>query len=1138
MKKIKSECEKMFPKFLDVGYNMKQASYFPNSNFAIFTCGQAMMGRVNLDDLSIKSVFIKDLGDTHLKNFQIDLPNQKIYAFGKCTSKRSTSLYALFEVDNPGFAIARRHDLDEPIHQFFLDEAAEKLFVLLNSSISSFQIDKTQGLQASEEVFKGNFKCFDFAEGEWLVSEDNGAVKTFTEDFQKVAQVDLNCVVHRVKYCKGKKNVLVLTESRLIKFSNNFHKKVIFELNSHPTDVCLDQSNGHFYVSTQNGKIIIISPHDDQKLFIPVHNYSIVHFWIDHSNEKIITFAEDSKIGIVGFPQLIETYRIRKQASNLISCGSFNDLVYIDSNKSLIKWDLQRNQFEKLYETETLFSKCLKYYRPKSLILFSDENWIYFMNYESKEIVKKIKLGAKVDINHAIFSDDGDTIYTVVSQNSSIFCTNLNSQEYPKVLNGHDGRITCLSFIKTPTEKILFSGSNDCKIFLWDVAEKYEKIGILEGHKSGVTCLALAKNDTILSGSNDLTIKVWDWRNRVLKVSMTGHSSPIIKIRVDQFNYIHSVSSDGMIICWNPMAFVKVFKFTLRTQILDMVLVQDGQLAAVIDINSIKLMQLQVSKNSFDVIGFESELKYEYIYYLSKILKGELVEYEAKWDDWAVLPYQFNTLQFFCYANLHKHIKLSLNNGAFLVPSPTSEPFTIVTFKRLNRSIKSIFKATRTLLDRNPNALCFIGHSVIIELNRLGHSHLSTFYDEIFCLHFNEDFPKFLNKEKLPRVFCSKSICPIAKDFFPETVAEEEIEGKMNQAETGHMDEVPISLYVSAIGLYLDNGSDESIKLIMSLLQCNNKEIFKTKFIQTLLDMKWDQLKVYQVIKATFYLSYLISLSIYLTTFYQKNTSESKISHQEDEIIAFIVVLSIASLNSFYDFWKMSTNFMFFWTDIWNYLDLARILSLIIYSCCFFSDWAEDFQDEMLIIIAFLSLARGISYLRIFNDTRYLIQLIQNVITDIKSFSIILAYSTFSFSIIQVVQEGNHQGYLSHLKEAFMVNLGQLSIDDSKSGLTWIILALMGILNLLILLNMLISIMGDTFSRTKENSEIANYQEIAQMVLETETVSLNKTLKPEKTFLQLCEADTSVDLEIDMVKNIKRIKGYFKEISQKINSLK
>ena len=1152
MKKIKEQCERLFPKFTDLGYKARQAQFVPYNDYAIFICGQATIGKVQLEEISIKSLNTNNLSDTQLKRFCLDLENQKIYAFGKSLSKKASSLYQLFEIDINSLKSLRSLELSEPIKKLQLIEHEKKVFFLSSTGIYSIEISGDQGLGEITKVIGGKFVGFDWAKGEWVVAEEDGTIKSFTSNFEVIGRVSLGVKALVVKYAKGNKKVLVLTEQRFYKFSNNFQKKVVVELKATPIDLIFDVKRGLVFVSTLEGKMIIISLVVDTTLYIPVHKDSIVYFWINEGMEQIITFGKDTKIGCVKFPKILQSYELKKQASSITFCAEYNEILFIDSKKFLTRWDLTSNSFETLFESNNEMSRCLSYDKTKKMILFSDLEAIYLMKYENKEIFKMIPLKAKVTINNGIFSADGENFFTVVSQNSIIFCYDVNNDNLPRRLKGHDSKINCMVFISSMNQKVLVSGANDGSIFVWNLQKNDKKVAILEGHSLGITCLSLTREQNkIISGSKDMTVKVWDWRNRLLVISLSGHSSPIVKVRVDHSNYIHSVSSDGLVTCWNPRAYVKLFKYSLSREIFDLTLSEDSRLAAYIDTDSIKLIPFQISENTFDVVGPDFHNKYEYIYYLYKILKCEIVNYDPRWDDWAVMPYQFNTLQFYCQANLYRHLRTSLHNGAGLVPSPTSDPFSVVTYKRFDRSIKAIFESTKSLLERNSYCLSFLDHKVIVELNRLGHSHLPLFYEQMFRKYSKDDFPKFVDKKLLPIVKFSKSLYPNCEEFFgkkfeknldladPEsalkTKSSQVLSFAFKKSDSGDAEEVPVSLYVSSIRMFYQSGTKESIEFLMSLIQGHNKEIFRTKFIQTLLDVKWEQLRKFQIIQAAAYLAYLASLSIYLIIF-NKGVIEAELerTHDESDVVPFVVLISIAFMLSCYDFWQMYTNFEFFWKDIWNYLDLARFVTIIVYTVFFFTNFAIEKQNEMMAILAFISFMRGIAFLRIFDDTRYLIQLIQNIIFDIKSFAIILTYSTFSFSVIDMVQSNNTQSYSSFLKQAFMVNLGEFNIDENKSGLTWVILALMGILNLIILLNMLISIMGDTFSRTKENSEIANYEEIAQMVLEIETASISQPASSKKSYLQLCEVDTSASMMNNSERDIKKIKKYLKVITRKL----
>ena len=79
------------------------------------------------------------------------------------------------------------------------------------------------------------------------------------------------------------------------------------------------------------------------------------------------------------------------------------------------------------------------------------------------------------------------------------------------------------------------------------------------------------------------------------------------------------------------------------------------------------------------------------------------------------------------------------------------------------------------------------------------------------------------------------------------------------------------------------------------------------------------------------------------------------------------------------------------------------------------------------------------------------------------------------------------------------------------------------------MLNMLIAIMGETFNKVRENSEIADYIEIAGMVLEIETALYRNRKLGTKTYLQLCEMETILDQKDLLIRDIRKIKKILTE---------
>lgn len=104
-----------------------------------------------------------------------------------------------------------------------------------------------------------------------------------------------------------------------------------------------------------------------------------------------------------------------------------------------------------------------------------------------------------------------------------------------------------------------------------------------------------------------------------------------------------------------------------------------------------------------------------------------------------------------------------------------------------------------------------------------------------------------------------------------------------------------------------------------------------------------------------------------------------------------------------------------------------RIIGLVVYLVLYIYDIKEKRQAISLVII--ISCLRGISYFRLFEETRYMSQLLFSVVKDIKSFAILLLYSSFSISLVFMIQIGDDKDLYQFLKLAYLLNLGQF--DDN-----------------------------------------------------------------------------------------------------------
>lgn len=1119
MRKIRLECQKQFPEFTDLGYKLREAKYIHSLDLAIFICGIGTIGKVSLINNSIQT---KSISETRLMKLTLDYQSETIYFTGRNQYKELENQYVIVEFSLSAFTLKRIWTTNEVIIDIFFCEEEKKIYLLTERGVFLAQVNDMEAI-LFEEIILGDFVCFKYSLGEWLLGGKNNEITRVNKEGEKFV-VDTKGSIIAAKYSRSGKLVLALVEKQVILYDLMLKHKKTVNLKDKPIGAIMNDDDKQIILSTVKGEIIIINIYSEQVLYIPVHRDEIVHFWMNQENKQIFTFGKDSKMSKFEFPSIIDSRSEGFYSLNFVFCGTNPDLVYIESKTRIKRWNFIFGGSDVIYDSKSELSKSLSYSDVKNLLLFCELEQIILMNPTSKEIVRKIELPSKINLNHCKFTENGDYFFTLAAQNNFIYCYHTTDSIVPYRLKGHEGKVNCQTTIKR--ENLLVTGGNDCRIIVWDYV-KEKKYLVFEGHKAAVTCICTTREaNKIISGSKDCTIKVWDWRNKQLIITLNSHNNPIVKVKTDNMNQMLSVSSEGTMIYWNLRAYVKIFKYNLNSDITDFNLSDNYKWAAYTDLSGLKVIYFPTYINLFDVIGPNNQEKYEYIYYLYKILKGEDVDYDQRWDDWAVLPYQYNTLLFYSFSNMYKHLKLSIQSGSLLIPSPNADPYSIVSVKNYERCLKVFFESSKTILDSNLHSLTFINQNVIVYLNKLGHSHLHVFYKSIFRKYPNTNFPKFIDKKLLPRVIYSKSLHPQHSNFFSaeelndmegvdDLIEEKNLERTQSGFKNINSSEiVPVLLYTSAIRMNFIDGSQESIDFITSLLNCGNKEIFKTKYIQTILNQKWKKLRVYQLFQLMVYGMYLISMSVFLIFFYKN-------------LIAYSLLLGIAGLLFIYDIVQICSNFTLFWKDIWNYFDLSRTLLYIIYSISFFFDVWVNISNELMTAICFISLVRGIAFFRVFDDTRYFIQLIISVIYDIKSFAIILTYSTASFSLVRMIQDDS-KSFFHHFQDSLMVNLGNIEIN-TEDPLSWILIVLMGTINIIILLNMLIAIMGETFNKVRENSSIANYMEIAQMVIEIETVYVAKNSNIKKTHLQLCEADFSDDLgESEEIKDLIKIKRYLK----------
>jgi len=182
------------------------------------------------------------------------------------------------------------------------------------------------------------------------------------------------------------------------------------------------------------------------------------------------------------------------------------------------------------------------------------------------------------------------------------------------------------------------------------------------------------------------------------------------------------------------------------------------------------------------------------------------------------------------------------------------------------------------------------------------------------------------------------------------------------------------------------------------------------------------------------------------------------------------VFICLNALFIFYEITQALASSLSYWLDFWNYLDWFRGLLCVCWGTLVLYEEERDFlgadlQKHVRLVLALLCLFRGFTYFRSFRLTRLFVYLTLAVVKEMYSFLIVMGYSVFSFGIlISILLE--HETLGISWTSAFGLTLGDF--DSSSFGtLEWCVFSCAAITNIVIMLNLLVSILGDAYEKTQ-----------------------------------------------------------------------
>uniref|UniRef100_A0A7S3JKB8 Ion transport domain-containing protein n=1 Tax=Euplotes harpa TaxID=151035 RepID=A0A7S3JKB8_9SPIT len=293
--------------------------------------------------------------------------------------------------------------------------------------------------------------------------------------------------------------------------------------------------------------------------------------------------------------------------------------------------------------------------------------------------------------------------------------------------------------------------------------------------------------------------------------------------------------------------------------------------------------------------------------------------------------------------------------------------------------------------------------------------------------------------------------------------------------------------------------SDEGESFLQYLSETPNINIFSQSIIRDIILFQWSFFKKMIILKLLVpYLCYFLIFCLY-ATYLLKNQNDESDKNGVYHIFSWIFGAIILVFNVFWAYIEV-TQMMFhkldYLTSFWNLLDLS---SVALNSAVVIMDFADaDFKNtNRVAAISVLILYFKLFYfLRVFFVTAYLVRMIIEIVIDMKNFVLVLIISIMAFgNSYYILGRNSDSGNLAgeSVTDAFIFSykmaLGDFGLDGFNTKdeeILWIIFVINTIIVLVMLLNLVIAIMGDTFDRVQETQENSMLQELTQMIRENE----------------------------------------------------
>lgn len=775
-------------------------------------------------------------------------------------------------------------------------------------------------------------------------------------------------------------------------------------------------------------------------------------------NDKV-SWESDGKIWFMDLSDLNSHYEIitPKFQLGFLNLGKNNDfLIYVEQthqSSKIVVFDLESTSEVVSILIES--KKASEVISIQGYIIYATGDGINFFNIEKDE---NVFLGTFAKTNLKLLTNNSDTLLFCAGDNEILDIISLNwSLNKDEIL-----KKTLSSSFSTESSK---KNSSSLKILF-----------------KSILSIALDSNEQYLLVAKENSVQYWNINDELLVWRFKFPIKKNLKTRVSGKNIFLS-QSDQILVFSDP---------TQNDEYLSKPGMVNRFLGVTHNIHE-KFYLLGPNSSSLYFLGAIHGIANKWI----------RTRYDKRVYQWVAFPDCINLLHIFVHLQNQALISKAFEDKcAFIRTNSGKTPLTLALELKNKEIIELVLSNILNISQSHPKILNSIESDLSL-VNLFSTPSLSKIYNAAFPIVSQKGLKSYGNLIDKKGVIITNHSYLIDENNFLQAKGYDTLE------------EISVVYRSSAFRMNFRPGSLESLKFLDSLANCSDHEVFRTQLVKAIILYKWRQIRFYVVIYDLFYL-----ISSLYNLYYVAFTVPFS-------WLGTILIFAINTVFLIHEILQVFIGKKSYLKSIWNFIDIIRIVLCYVFLYLkfeYFESNLEPFKNlsekriyqSVVIVLVLVILLRGLFFFQLFDRTRSMIKVFTDVIKDSLAFLIVLATTTLAFTFLFMILDQD-LSFFDAFTSTYGINFGSFNVDlysssGNSSKFSYVLLVcfhLATLINPLLMVNLLVSIMNDTFGRLKDNLEMEDLKALAEVITEHESVLLWKKSEHIKEFIQICSQESN-----------------------------